>query len=71
MSEVEVMRSEMLESEVIIEGEYVSTATMQEWGFSEYACCSQVQGWRSVENQVLAVSIVVYLQPRRNICSTP
>ena len=34
-AEVEVLRSEWLESEVVIEGEYVSVATMEEWGFSE------------------------------------
>ena len=35
ISEVEFMRSEMLESEVVIEGEYASVQTMREWGFSE------------------------------------
>ena len=39
VSEVEVLRSEMLESEVVIEGEYASTETMRSWGFSELSIC--------------------------------
>ena len=35
ISEVEAIRSEMLESEVVVEGEFASFATMVEWGFSE------------------------------------
>ena len=35
ISEVEVIRSEMLESEVVVEGEYASVETMRSWGFSE------------------------------------
>ena len=35
MCEVEVMKSEMTESQVTVEGEFVSQATMESWGWSE------------------------------------
>ncbi|CAE7894099.1 unnamed protein product, partial [Symbiodinium necroappetens] len=35
ISEVDVMRQQMIESEVVIEGEFASVETMQEWGFTE------------------------------------
>ena len=37
--EVEVMKSELTESEVTVEGEFVSQSTMEEWGWSEYLFC--------------------------------
>ncbi|CAE7439817.1 unnamed protein product [Symbiodinium sp. CCMP2592] len=40
VSEVEVIRAEMLENEVIIEGEYASSETMRSWGFSELFTCN-------------------------------
>ena len=30
------MRQQMIESEVVIEGEFASVETMQEWGFTEF-----------------------------------
>ena len=38
IAEVEVIRSEMLEHEVTVEGEFASEALMYEWGFSENLC---------------------------------
>ena len=40
ISEVEVIRAEMLEEEVVIEGEYASSDTMRSWGFTELAICN-------------------------------
>ena len=40
ISEVEVIRAEMLENEVVIEGEYASSETMRSWGFSELFICN-------------------------------
>ena len=37
MSEVEVMRAELIENEVVVEGEYASVEAMQEWGFTEHS----------------------------------
>eukprot|EP00439_Symbiodinium_sp_Y106_P043222 s2918_g5.t1 len=36
ISEVEVIRAEMLENEVVIEGEYASSETMRSWGTDRY-----------------------------------
>ncbi len=38
--EVEVLKSEMTACEVVVEGEFASEATMEEWGWSEstYVC---------------------------------
>ena len=36
MSEVEVLREEMKETEVVVEGEFATESKMAEWGFSEY-----------------------------------
>ena len=33
--EVEIMKSELTECEVTVEGEFVSQSTMEEWGWSE------------------------------------
>lgn len=35
MCEVEVMKSEMESCELTVEGEFVSQAKMEEWGWSE------------------------------------
>ena len=35
LTEVEVLREELMESEVVIEGEFASEAQLMEWGFSE------------------------------------
>ena len=40
ISEVEVIRAEMLEKEVVIEGEYASSETMRSWGFTELSICN-------------------------------
>ena len=36
IAEVEVLREEMRETEVVVEGEFATEAQMAEWGFSEY-----------------------------------
>ena len=36
ISEVEILREEMRETEVVVEGQFASEADMVEWGFSEY-----------------------------------
>ena len=36
IAEVEVLRSEMMSCKLVVEGEFVSTEKMEEWGFSEY-----------------------------------
>ena len=33
---MEVLRSEMMSCKLVVEGEFVSTEKMEEWGFSEY-----------------------------------
>lgn len=35
MCEVEVIKAEMTSCELVVEGQFVSQATMEEWGFSE------------------------------------
>ena len=42
ISEVELIREEMLENEVVIEGEFATVATMETWGFSEHPFCEAV-----------------------------
>ena len=36
MAEVEVLREELRECEVVIEGEFVQESAMADWGWSEY-----------------------------------
>lgn len=37
VSEVEILRSEMESSEVVVEGEFASESQMEEWNFSEHS----------------------------------
>lgn len=36
INEVEIIRSELESAELVIEGQFVSVATMEEWGRTEY-----------------------------------
>lgn len=57
--EVEIIKSEMESSEVVVEGEYMSTEKMEELGYSEHFVQNELSHW-----SLIALWCPVYTQWR-------
>lgn len=63
--EVEVLRSEMESSELVIEGEFASEADMADWGFSEYLVSTNKTGYQLEPCTAVIILLVLYYNTLR------